>query len=68
MQKVFAGLVRKSVVIDLTGITESGLRQLWIQLQLKKLPSVLVCVVYRPPDIGLSCLENDLMPKYIQAL
>ena len=25
-------------------------------------------VVYRPPDIGLSCLENKLKPKYVKAL
>ena len=25
-------------------------------------------VVYRPPGIGLSCLENKLKPKYVKAL
>ena len=27
----------------------------------------LVCIVYRP-EIGLECLQNDLMPKYVKAL
>ena len=58
----------KSVLKDLTGITESGLHQLWIQVQNKKLFSLLVCIIYRPHDIGVACLENELMPKYIQAL
>ena len=37
-------------------------------MQNRKLRSVLVCLVYRPPDIGLSCLENELMLKYVKAL
>ena len=28
----------------------------------------MVCVVYRPPNVGLSCLENKLMPKYVKTL
>ena len=27
----------------------------------------LVCIVYRP-EIGLECLQNDLMPNYVKAL
>ena len=30
--------------------------------------SILVCIVYNSPDMGLSCLQNELMPNYIQAL
>ena len=56
------------VLQDLTEISESGLHQLWIQVQNKKLRSLLVCVVYRPPEIGTACLENELVPKYIEAL
>ena len=29
--------------------------------------STLLCIVYRPPDIGLSCLENELMSTYVKA-
>ena len=61
-------VLKVEVLKDLTGITESGLHQLWIQVQNKKLFSLLVCIIYRPHDIGVACLENELMPKYIQAL
>ena len=48
-------VLKAEVLNDLTGITESGLHKL-------------VCIIYRPPEIGVACLENELMPKYIQAL
>lgn len=43
-------------------------QQLWMQVQNNKLCSLRVCVVYRPPEIGTACLENELLPKYIEAL
>ena len=52
----------------MSGIVESGLHQLWLQIQNKKLRSILLCIAYRPPDIGLSCLVDELMPAYVQAL
>ena len=60
--------LKVKVLKDLTEISESGLHQLWIQVQNKKLRSLLVCIVYRPPEIGIACLENELLPKYIEAL
>ena len=56
------------ILKDLAGISESGLRQLWLKIQNKNMRSILLCIVYRPPDIGLSCFENELMPKYVKAL
>ena len=35
---------------DLSWISDSGLHQLWLQIQHKHLTSVIVCVVYRPPE------------------
>ncbi|CAH3155403.1 unnamed protein product, partial [Pocillopora meandrina] len=49
--------LKVNVQKDLTEISESGLHQLWIQVQNKKLRSLLVCIVYRPPEIGTACLE-----------
>ena len=37
-------------------------------MQNKKLRSLLVCIIYRPHEIGVACLENELMLKHIQAL
>ena len=60
--------LKAEILNDLTEISVSGLHQLWLQVQSKKRRSFLVCIVYRPPDIGLNCPESDLMPKYTQAL
>ena len=37
--------LKVTVLKDLTGITESGLDKLWIQVQNKKLRSLLVCTI-----------------------
>ena len=58
---------KAKVLKDLSGIGKSGLHQLWIQIQIKKHRSILLCVIYRPPDIGHSCLQEELFPKYVQA-
>ena len=60
--------LKVKVLKDLTEISESGFHQLWIQVENKKLRSLLVCVDYRPREIGTVCLENELLPKYIEAL
>ena len=53
---------------DLTRTSDSGLQQLWLQIQHKHLKSVIVCIVYRPPDSAISCLTDELMPSYTHAL
>lgn len=60
--------LKVKVLKDLTEIGESGLHQLWLQVQNKKLRSLPVCVVYRPPETGIASLANELMPKYMKAL
>ena len=59
---------KANVLKDLSAIGKSGLHQLWIQIQRKKHRSILLCVIYRPPDIGHSCLQEELLPKCVQAL
>ena len=49
-------------------ISPSGFHQLWIQIQHKKLKSILLCATYRPPDCPVTCFVDDLMEKYSQAL
>ena len=51
-----------------SGISESGVHQLWLLAQHRKLKSLLVCITYRPPDTPISFLNDDLMPAYTQAL
>ena len=49
--------LKACVIKDLSGISESGLHQLWVQVQNKSVRSILVCIVYRQ-EIGLDCLET----------
>ena len=46
--------LKANVLKHLSGIGESGVHQLWLQVQNKKLRSVLVCIAHRPPKIGLA--------------
>ncbi|XP_028517192.1 uncharacterized protein LOC114575823 [Exaiptasia diaphana] len=60
--------LKARILKDLTGITESGLHQLYIQVQSKNIRSIVLGVIYRPPEIGVTCLTEELMPTYIKAL
>ena len=60
--------MKASVLKYLAYISETNFHQLWIQLQLTKSKSLLICVSYPPPDCPLDCFENLLKPNYIQAL
>ena len=60
--------LKVKVLKDLSGTSNSGLHQLWLQIQHLKLKTFMVCVVYRPPESGILCLNDDLMPNYIHAL
>ena len=60
--------LKYTVLKDLTGISDSGFHQLWIQIQHKKLRSILLCVCYRPPDCPVSCFTNHFMAEYTRAL
>ena len=60
--------LKTKVLKDLTEISPSGFHQLWIQIQHKKLKSILLCATYRPPDCPVTCFVDDLMEKYSQTL
>ena len=60
--------LKVKVLKDLTGSSNSGLHQLWLQIQHLKLKTFIVSVVYRSPDSDILCLNDDLMPIYIHAL
>ena len=61
--------IKGIVIKHLTRISESGLHQLWIQLQHRKTKSIIIiCVCYRAPDCPLSSFNDELMPNYAEAL
>ena len=53
---------------DISEISESGFHQLWMQIQLKKLRSMFLCVAYRPDYCPLPYFVNNFMDKCTQAL
>lgn len=53
---------------EISGISESGFHQLWIQVQLNRLKSFVLCVTYRPDYCPVSCFVNNFMDNYSQAL
>ncbi len=52
---------------DLSYISTSGFHQLWIQIQVNKNKSIIVCVSYRPPDCPVTCIREELKPTYTEA-
>ena len=53
---------------DISGISELGFHQLWMQIQLNCLKSLVFCVTYRPDYCPVSCFVDDFMDNYSQAL
>lgn len=53
---------------DISGISELGFHQLWMQIQLNRLKSFVFCVTYRPDYCPVSCFVDDFMDNFSQAL
>lgn len=45
---------------DLSNISDNGPRQLWMNLQVRNLKSIIVCTIYGPPVSLLTCFDTDL--------
>jgi exonuclease III len=60
--------IKANILKDISHISDCNFHQLWLQLQYKKLKSLVVCVTYRPPDCPLTCFQSLLKPNYITAL
>jgi len=55
------------VLDDISNISDNGLHQLWINLQVRNLKSIVICTMYRPPDTPLTCFDTYLTPSLITA-
>ena len=60
--------LKAKVLKDISSISDSGFHQLWLQLQHKKIKSVLICVTDRPPSCPVSCLDELLKPSFTSVL
>ena len=51
----------KTVILnEISGISDTGLHQLWIKIQVQNLKSFLVCTAYRTPTTPVASLYNHL--------
>ena len=46
--------LKTKIIKDISVISSTGFHQLWIQIQHKKMKSIVLCVAYRPPDCPVS--------------
>ena len=53
---------------DISYISESGLHQLWLKIQVRNFKSFLVCTAYRPPNTHLDCFDSDFSNTLVSAL
>ena len=53
---------------ELSVISDSGFQQFWLQIQHEKLKSIILCVVYKPPNCPVSRCVDDFMDNYTRAL
>lgn len=68
----FCGFVRQEYraerLSDISYISESGLQQLWLKIQVRNFKSFLVCTAYRPPNTHLDCFDSDFSNTLVSAL
>ena len=61
-------VLKVTIVNELTNTSESNFQQLWIKLQNKKIKTIIICVIYRPPDCPLNCIQDDFRQNCVRAL
>jgi len=44
---------------DLSYVSDTGLHQLWLKVQVKNFKSFIICTAYRTEDVPLNCFESD---------
>jgi hypothetical protein len=64
LNKYTRASLKVNILKDLTGISQSGFHQLWLQIQHKKIRSFLLCVTYRPPDSPVSHFVDEFTDAY----
>lgn len=59
---------KTEVLHEISEISETGLHQLWIKIQVRNLKSFLVSTTYRPPNVPITCINTDLSTSLVAAL
>ena len=55
---------KTEILRDISNISSNGLHQLWIKLQVRNLKLIIICTIYRPPDVPVTCFDTDLTPGF----
>lgn len=58
---------KTEVLNQISGISDTGLHQLWVKIQVRNLRSFLVCTTYRPPGTPTMSFDTDLGGSLISA-
>ncbi|PFX14453.1 hypothetical protein AWC38_SpisGene21387 [Stylophora pistillata] len=58
---------KTELLSDISNMSTNGFHQLWLKVQVKNMKSVLVCAVYRPPDLSIDFFDADLSPNSVTA-
>ena len=53
---------------DSSFISSSGFHQLWLQVQVGRCKSIVICTAYRPPNSDLNCFDAEFSDALISAL
>ena len=56
---MFENLMRLDIYM--TFISSAGFHQLWLQVQVGRCKSIVICTVYRPPNSDLNCFDAEFM-------
>ena len=52
---------------DISNVATNSFHLLWLNVQVKNMKSVLVCAIYRPPDVSIDCFDTDHSPNLVTA-
>ena len=60
--------LKVKVLKDLSSVSATGFHQLWLQIQHKRMKSILLCATYKPPECPTTSFKEDFSDNYMKAL
>ena len=60
--------LKVKVLKDLSSVSATGFHQLWLQIQHKRMKSILLCATYKPPECPTTSFTDDFSDNYMKAL
>ena len=60
--------LKVKVLKDLSSVSATGFHQLWLQIQHKRMKSILLCATYKLPECPRTSFTEDFSDNYMKAL